>query len=283
MPTIFNTILIPVDFTINTTVALQKAIVMAEGGNINLHLLHVTKIKSPHLKRFYRSCPNQSFSPKDPISRQATEKMEQLKGYILDKNRNIQVLTSVCYGTSVEHAVRTKANEIGVDLIIICKNSSHSWLPFRNTLEPGRIARNTHRPVLTVKPGSIDQTIKTVVVPIGNQFPDNKVAMVDALNKKFRMHVRLVAFCTRGDLAPIPAALLNAYRVLKSKPLNNVSFDLLTGTNQPRSILKYCKAINADMVIVHPGSETRIGWFNKQISDLLPVKSKTQILAINQG
>ena len=36
--------------------------------------------------------------------------------------------------------------------------------------------------------------------------------------------------------------------------------------------------VETDLLIVHPEAETKIGWFNKHISDELPVNSKTQVL-----
>jgi hypothetical protein len=135
--------------------------------------------------------------------------------------------------------------------------------------------------VLTVKPGAINHPIKTVVIPVSKEFPERKIRIIHALRRKLRMHICLVTFPdTRDDQETLPASLLNAYRFFKADPLNDVDFAVLKGNNKAKAILEYCNKVNADLLIVDPGSETRIGWLNRHISDVLPIQSKTQILAI---
>jgi hypothetical protein len=95
------------------------------------------------------------------------------------------------------------------------------------------------------------------------------------------MRICLVTFSNSGDDSKsLPSSLLNTYRFFKTDSLNNVVIEVLKGNNKAKAILKYCEKVNADLLIVNPESEARIGWLNKQISDVLPVQSKTQVLAV---
>jgi nucleotide-binding universal stress UspA family protein len=277
----FSTILVPVDFTVNTEVAIKKALALCENPEATIHLLHIPKISVTNVVNFYQNYPWHSSKAEDSTIIEAEKQMEKLKNYILVIKRDINVITWVSYENSVESAIINKAKAIQADLVVIGKNSHHSWLPFLNTVVPVRVAKKTGMAVLTVKPGAINHQIKTVVIPISNKIPERKIATIDALRKKFRIHICLVTFLDNGDDPEIlPSSLLNAYRYLKTGSMSNVDFEVLKGNNRAKSILNYCKKVNADLLIVNPESETRIGWLNKHISDVLPVQSKTQILAV---
>lgn len=135
--------------------------------------------------------------------------------------------------------------------------------------------------MLTVKPGSLDQELKMIVVPIDEKYPERKVDMILALRHKFRGHIRLLLILEKTDDPDIlQAALLNICQILNYYAITNISYEVIPGSKRAIDILRYSRRINADMLIVNPGRETRIGWLNKQISDEMPVQSRTQILEI---
>ena len=277
----FNKILIPVDFTINTKVAIKKALALCEGPDTSIHLLHVVKISATNVISIYQYFANYSFTRHEFDMRQEKQELENIKAYIQNARPAIKTFTWLSFADSVETAIIEKAVELAADIIIIGKNSHHSWLPFLNTVVSSRIAKKSDVTVLTVKPGAIDNSIRTVVIPVDDSFPASKLAVINSIQKKFRIHIKLVAFLTgEGNSPVLPASMLNAYRVLKTSPGAAVSYDVLYGANRARAILKYCKKVKADLLIVNPESETKIGWMNKHISDVLPVQSKTQILAV---
>ena len=76
------------------------------------------------------------------------------------------------------------------------------------------------------------------------------------------------------------SALLQVYQWLKTSIHCPVEYAVLQGHNKAKAILAYAEKINADILLVHPETETKIGWLNKQISDVLPPASKMQVLAI---
>lgn len=278
----FSIILIPVDFTVNTEVAIKKALTLCEGTDATIHLLHIPKIAASNIMSFYQYYASHNTKDPDFSIRHAKEKMEKLQIYIHSMKPGINVITWVSLDSSVETSVIDRAKKISADLIVLGKNSHHSWLPFLNTVVPAKVAKKTGIPVLVVKPGAINQQVKTVVIPVGKRFPERKIAVIHSLRKKFRIRICLVTFLQAGDDPEfLPASLLNAYRSFKTDASSNVNFEVLRGKNKAKSILRYCEKVNADLLIVNPGSETRIGWLNKHIFDVLPVQSKTQILAIN--
>ena len=172
--------------------------------------------------------------------------------------------------------------QLDADLIIIGKHAHHAIFPFLNTVMPIRLAATTGLPVFTCCPGSLHQQVKTVVVPIGTVFPESKLNVIDTLKHKSRLHFRLVIF--EGDehaKRDSRELLLQTFRAFKNRFPNPVQYEILRKGNKARSLLHYCKSVGADVLIVQPGEETRIGnWSNSQIADHIPSDSKVQVLAI---
>ena len=279
----FNTILIPVDFTVNTRVAIAKGIQLCEGPNPEVHLFHVPKLISNGIFSYYQHVVNYFNGENEQGKLKPQQRVEEWLRYIGELRTEITTSYSVSYSAMIEKAIAEKAKEIAADLIVIGKNSQHSLLPFLNTVIPSRLAKRTDISVLTVKPGALSSTLKTVVVPINSVYSGKKVDIINDLKKKFYLNIRLLLIVDRDDdLEKLQTSLVNTCRMLKNRSLDTISYEILHVGKKNWDILSYCRKVDADLLIVHPGAETKIGWFNKHISDELPVNSKTQVLAVGQ-
>ncbi len=282
MPNKFNTILVPVDFSINTDIAISKALEISIGNQSNIHLFHVQQVQLTGFMSYLHYFVS-GYSARDVIKgkERLVAKLLKLKNTIQSLREDIPVSTSVAFGEAVEIAIAKKAFKLHADLIVIGKHSHHSVLPFLNTIVPSRLATASGVPVFTTKPGSLNNEIKTVVITVDKKFPGNKLAILEALRRK-SMNVRLVTFTNGDDDASYSKqTLLNAFRSLKSQSMVPVECEVLQGNNKAKALLKYCNKVGADVLIVNPEVETRVGIFgNLHISDLLPADSKTQVLAV---
>lgn len=276
----FGQILVPVDFTINTQVAIGKALSLAEPGNSVLHLLHVNSVPRKNFLGYNVFSKDNSANGSVRAENFITAEMQSLKGTIYQERSDIHVMMHTVNDINVEAAIIKKAMEIMPDIILLAKKSHHSLLPFLNTVVPTRIAQQTQIPVLTSKPGSIDHGIKTIVVPIGKIFPQKKIDIINAFRRRSPLHIRLLAFREDENSNQIPGILIHVYRLLRQRALSDIQYETVAGKNKAKAILSYCKKVDADLLIVTPESETKIGWLNKHISDVMPAASKTQVLAI---
>ena len=275
----FNTILVPVDFSANTEVAIHKALLLCENNGSVIHLLHVVrpgKNRGFDLQQYYAKT---SVSGNAHIIAEAAERLEKLKEYITRQKNTVEAVCWTVTGSPVEQAIIDKAGKLNADIVIIGKSSHHSILHFLNTIVPSRISKKSGVAVFTVKPGSLNKDIRTVVVPVGEKFPMDKLEWISYLRKKFRFRVRLISFASNDRFLPGP--LLEAYWLLKANIANDVSYKILKGTNKTRAILKYCNWVEADIVVVYPDAETRLGWWSGHLSDALPLRSPIQILAVH--
>ena len=275
----FKTILVPVDFSINTVVAVNKAVQVADAHEAVIHLVHL--VQAPLYLNLTRAITSQ-----DVIDRTgqlaAAQKLDQWKGSIEQAMPGIKVVPWIVKNGSIRETIEKKAMELQPDLIVIGKTSSHSWFPFLNTVIPGALAYETGAAVLTVKPGAMYNDIKTIVVPVSGSVPRHKLETLSALAVKFKVKVHLVIFLEdRGEPTEEAASsLLKIYQWLQQSLNCLVEYSVLKGNNKTRALLQYAEKISADMVLVDPHSETRAGWLNTHISDLLPADSKMQVLSV---
>jgi nucleotide-binding universal stress UspA family protein len=280
MPAAFKNILIPVDFSINTEVAVKKALELIEPQHSMIYLLHVQKL-TPRIIRIIKII----FGKDNSTSQKAMSKLRfnELHNLICESCPSIEVVREQKKAKGIEKTIIEKANNIKPDIIVIGKHSHHIWFPFLNTVFPNRIAKSTGCPVLTVKPGSIYNRIKSIVVPVGSAIPKRKVELIVALKKKFRISIHLVTVMgNKSDSNEFSAyALLSTYRFLRDAVQCPLDHEVLHGDNVAKSAFKYAQNIKADILLVDPESETRLSTFpDKHISDELKADSRLQILTV---
>jgi len=277
----FSTILIPVDFTVNTQVAITKGIQLCEGPGAEIHLLHVPSAVTNGILGYYRhlvACLNDEGELDNSHIRQ---RLGECLSFIRKLRNDISIRYWISYSTTIEKAIAEKAKEINADLIVIAKNSQHSLVPLPNTVDPNRLAKRTGISVLTVKPGALSTTLKTVVVPINPKNPEKKITIINELRKKYYLNIMLLLLVEKGDdREKLQTSLVNTYRMLSNSSLDTIRYEVLRVERKNWDILSYCRKVDADLLIVHPEAETKIGWLNKHISDELPVSSRTQVLSV---
>jgi len=271
---LFKIILIPVDFTINTEVAICKALDLADPEDLVIHLLHICKPSFNDV--------NLGKSSKTEKEIDAEIRLHEWKQNIGDYNPLAKVICWIEPCLSIEQGIIDKCAELSPELVVIGKKASHSFLPALNTVTPTKISTKTRCAVLTVKPGSLKRQIKHVIVPISENIADAKIDIVTALCKKNRVKISLVSFVkeksTPEDLSA--TTLLQVYRKLKAISVCLVEYAVLHGQNRVKTILKFAENNEADILLLEPHFETKIGWPNKHISDVIAPHSTVQVLTI---
>jgi nucleotide-binding universal stress UspA family protein len=270
----FERILVPVDFTINTDVAVKKAIQLATPGSTVLYLLH---IKQPHIF-------NRVFPP--PAQQKDTSCFHLLKWEqrIRKMQPELDVVTEVSQHENIEKAIISFADKIKASLVIIGKKSRHSFLPFLNTVISSNITAACGCPVLTAKPGSIEQGVSSIVMPVTELFPTRKMDLLSALNTRASLQVHLLYILNEDQLTneQTASALLLCMRFIRNRFNCSVQHQLIHSNNKAMAILRYAEKINADMLLVNLETETAIdNWISKKdITDILRPASQLQVLRV---
>jgi len=278
MPDYFKNILIPIDLSINTDVAVNKGVELADSGS-TIHLLYVNNFGLPGPTRVVKRYVTET--NRFPDLEIIKKKINQWKDSIEESRNDIYVHTWIVLEDSVQKAIEKKAMQLAVDLIVIGKNSHHSWFPLFNTVVPSKLAQKTGIVVLTIKPGVIYKRTQIIVVPVTSETAKHKMEVISAICKKLRLKIYLVTFLNSvNEAADFSASsLLQVYQCLKSTH-SHVEYTVLDGHNKAKAIMEYAEKINADILLAQPEAETKIGWQDRCISDVLSIGSKVQIWAV---
>ena len=269
MAIVFTKLLIPVDFTLNTEIAIKKAISLIGTDKAVLHLLHVVH-------------------PRRPLTAlTARTQLDQLAQRTREAYPGPDIKTHVLKG-SVQKMIIECANMLTPDMIVIGKqNQRHRWAPawainlLTNTtkISPDILARKTNSPVLTAKPGSIDSRTRVIVILIRDFLPQRKLEWGILLARRYRAQVHLLAIQRDDHEEALPQAFLKAYHQLRESLHHPIEFSAVTRHDLARATLSYAELIMADMILLNPATESGIGG-SRHISDLLRRDSKIQVLDV---
>lgn len=283
MTAIFNSILIPVDFSINTEVAVKKCLEIIEHEQARIFLLHVEKPRSTWSIDAIRERFQPDRLPAMYYRNGVAAKLFEWQNIIQEHVPGVSVIAETLSRSNIEGAIIEKARKIKPDVIIMGKNARPGQVVFRSRVSPDRIARHAGFPVLIVKPGSIYNRTRIVVVPVGSDLPKKKMELIMALKKKYRISIHLVTVMKTqtGESEFSASALLTTYRFVRDVAHCPLEHEVLHGDNIAKSTLEYAQLIKADMLVVDSEKETRlISFFEKNISDELRPDSRLQILAV---
>ena len=280
MSSFFKSILIPVDFTVNTEVAVKQAIELACTNGSTIHLVHVTKSKALwkmiRIINLFRSSPNIYLYPKKVKS-----KLQEWKHVIEEAVSDCKVNTYIKEG-NVCDKIRDAANEIKPQLIIIGKNNADKHFSFLKSVCPNKLAKWTGYPVMTVMKNALHSKIRIIVVPVGSFIPNRKIELVTEFAKKHRAAIHLVTIPDKIVINESKgSSFLETFRILKNSLTSPIEHHIMKGHNLPKAILEYSECVGADLILVNPGTETKISSLTgKHINDALTTSSKLRILSI---
>lgn len=265
----FKNILLPVDFTSNTDLALKKTIDLADQEECVIHLVHVLKPK-PN--------PNNGY----PIK---LANLRVLKEWLEISIPRVLVEIHVIRSNTVENGIIKAALGLGTELIVIASRSGRKFFSFWKKVLPARLAKKTSCAVLSLKPGSEHTKIKSIVIPFRYHIPKRKLNALVHLAWKKNTTIYLVAMRNElkefelGD-SSVTHTLIETYRLLKEDTNCQIVHKLITGTNIARSILRFAESVNADVLVTHPDEMIISSFAGLDISDMLERDSKVQLLTI---
>ncbi len=282
MQATFKKILVPVDFTVNSEMAIRKAIDLIDRQGSVMVLVHILK---PLFSLNIFSSAGFIVSPASEILSRSEmmAKFRQYEHTIKSVSENIRVEIIITEVGPVQRNIIQIAKYLAPDLIIISKTSNGHLLPISNKVSPARIAKKSGCPVLTIKQGSSIHAIRNIVLPVNDTIPDRKLEMAVMMAKKFNARVHLVTFSSKSNTGnETEHALIESFLTIKESIPLMLKHGALKGRSLAKATLSYAELINADMILANAGTESSISFLSvkRHLSDLLLRTSPIQIMDI---
>jgi nucleotide-binding universal stress UspA family protein len=265
----FKNILLPVDFSSNTELSVRKAVDYVDADDGQIHLLHIVTPNKKPVAEFY----SEFFQ------------LEQLKKIFDHELNHVTIHRDILRGNSIQSAIIKKADEVHPDLIIIAKNSNRKLFPLRKKIFPGRLAKKSRCAVLTVKPGSLHNKIKSIVIPIRSNIPKRKLELLVPLAWKKNITIYLVSMMDKikgfDDYdSSLSHTLIETYRSLKGEVNCQIFHEFVHGENVARTVLRFAKSVNADILLTNPDEINVSDFARLDVVDMLMRDSKLQVLTV---
>ncbi len=265
----FKNLLVPIDFTSNTELAAKKAIDLADSEDSVIRLVHILKEK-----------PSQTNGYPEKLVR-----LRELKLLIEISVPGVFVDIQIIRAKSIEKAIIEIAIETMPDLVIIARRSGKKLFSFRRKISPARLAKKSLCAVLTLKAGSENTKIKSIVVPFRSQIPKRKLDVLAHLAWKKNATIYLVAMTSDlkdfelGD-SSVTHTLIETYRLLKEDVNCQIVNKFISGNNVAKSMFRFAESVNADVLIANPDEMSVSSFAGLDISDMLECDSKMQLLTV---
>lgn len=263
-----NIILIPVDFSKESVVAIDYAKLIAPMFKAKIHLLHVMEGKNPIL---------QFMSDKDKpiIERKIAEKL----GNIVDTfafDGIVDASFSIENGNLIDSILK-KRKALDAKLIIVGTTGSKDIRKKIIGSNALRIIRESECPVISIKSKNSFKQINNIVLPLDtSKITKQKVEHGVFIAKYFNATVHLVSVETGDNFIESDTAIQQLEDTLEYFNSQNVSCSIKllkassSSSKMAKVIIEYSKEVQADLIMIMTRQELKtrqfyVGSFAKEI------------------
>lgn len=279
MQKLFNKILIPVDFSSGSKVAVEKAVEIAQRFQCSVHLLHVHPhafAVMPVANGDYRAL-TEMIDNKKEINLQ----FEKMCRY-MDSISRVKIFTecSIVNGTWNYGIVDfIAANDI--DLVLIGEQAT---LFGKKELlaNPDFIAEKANVPVITVPPNRHLNKLYCIVIPVTDFLPVKKLVYGIYMANNLDCTIKLLGIENAGTARQVQHYLKKAAGLIKENCDVKVETETIVSSNVADAVHKFAMSEDADLIIVNPGTQTKMpGLFSTLFNKVIQKYSLPPVLTVN--
>jgi nucleotide-binding universal stress UspA family protein len=280
MQKLFNKILIPVDFTSKSQIAVEKGFDIAKQYQCSIQLLHVVPV-SPFAAMAMTEGP--MVIPLFNIENRAVianEFNKLIKSVKILHGDSIKVESTVLQGTWDE-AIIDFANHNDFDLILIGQKENR--LPKRKMIiNPDKIAAKANIPVITVPSNKRLTKLYSIVIPITDFLPVRKLMYGVYIASGFDTTVKLLGIESTSNHEKVQHYLHKAQQLIKDNSKIKVEVETVESDNVADAVNQFTKRRHTDLLILNPDTQTKMpGWFSSFFGNIIQKYSAPPILTVN--
>ncbi len=273
-------ILIPVDFSETSMVAIKHGAYMAQKTGSSLHLLHVINAHYVSQDIFL---PVVNIQDQDKIQAIATEKLRQLAASI-KADYNIDAQCTIRVGPP-SNEIGKAAKDLHASLIVM---GTHGYSPVEELVIGStalKVITKAPCPTMAMSVAAKHKGYSKILIPIdtsGNS--RQKVNYTLELAKKFGSTVRAIALLTGSEESEKPAMELILHQIDKLAKEKGVAYEsevISEVKNRATTTVNQIEKSGADLVIIMTDQDAELsGFFLGPYSQQVIHLSKVPVLAI---
>lgn len=272
-------ILIPVDFSDTSMLAIKHGRALAQKTNAGIYLLHVVNVQFVSQNMFLPSVSlDQSL-----IEKKANDRLTELANEIA-KEYDILVHTIIKTG-SPSTEVSKVAKEIGASLIVM---GTHGYSPLEELVIGStalKVITKAHCPTMAMSSDATQIGYKTIVLPIDNTVNSRqKVHFTLEFAKRFDATVYVVGLLSNDEADEKPAMelILHQIKVLAKEKNVKIESEILSNvSNRANATVKFVEKVDGDVIVIMTDQDAELsGFFLGPYSQQVIHLSKVPVIAI---
>lgn len=280
MQKLFNKILIPVDFSARSKMAVEKACDIAKQYQCSIHLLHVVPI-SPFAAIAMTEGP--LAIPLSNIENKASIEVEFKKLINTVKLLNgdsIKVEYSILQGTWDE-AIIEFTNHNDFDLVLIGQKESR-LIKRKMFINPDKVAASANVPVITVPSNKRLIKLFSIVIPITDFLPVRKLMYGVYIASSYDTTVKLLGIENDNTHSKVQHYLQKASQLIKENSKVKVETETIKSHNVAEAVSQFTRQKHTDLLILNPQTQTKMpGFFSSLFGNIIQKYSTPPILTVN--
>lgn len=273
-------ILIPVDFSETSLLAIKHGAFLAKYTKGDVYLLHVINKQYEHY-----AVLEQPLHIENPEAYEtgASNKLNELAGSV-SKEYGVTVNTIVGLGNPTKEIINT-AKDIKADMVVM---GTHGYSPLEelvigsNTL---KVITKSACPVMTMSENAKKFGYSNILIPIDTSgHSRQKVNYSIELAKIFSAHLHVVGLLGKNDAnedAGMEVVMSQIKKLAADKSVNCTTETLKDVKNRAETTIKHADKVKADLIIIMTDQEAEIsGFFLGPYSQQVIHHSKVPVIAV---
>lgn len=249
-------ILIPIDFSETSFLAIEHAATIAQTFKAELVLLHVVE---KHWEKFSIVVPEMRINAPDGITNAIEKRLEDVaKDVFLTYGVKSSCITA--NGTIFSEIISV-SEEQKVDLIVMGTHGTSGFVEFFIGSNAYKVVTSSNCPVLTVQTHAKKVSFNNILLPIDNSAHSRqKVNHAIVMARHFSSHLHVVGLADFNDaqeLSKFEIKLEQIQEYIQRCGLNS-TIEIVKGSNQAVMTTQQAKASNADLIIIMTDQDENI-------------------------
>jgi nucleotide-binding universal stress UspA family protein len=261
-------ILIPIDFSETSLLAIEHAAFTAQLLKAELVLLHIIE---KHYERFNVVVPQMSIDAPSEVTNAIEERLEGIAADI-QKKYGVKSTCITTRGNIFEEVISiSKENE--ADIIVMGTHGTSGFVDFFLGSNTYKVITKSEIPVLSVQAHAKQVGFQKIVLPIDNSAHSRqKVHHAIVIANHFASVIEVIGLGSKSaptEYAQIEAKIAQVEKFIKDSNIA-CSSKMIDGSNQAKMTLEYADGANADLIIIMGDQEENItgrfmGAYSQQI------------------
>lgn len=275
-----TSVLIPVDFSDTSLLAIKHGAFFAQYTKADLYLLHIVNTKFGSQNMFLPSVSIEDYSE---IEKKAMAKLDELNSDI-QKEFGVTAKCLVRIG-SASAIITDVAKELDASLIVM---GTHGYSPLQELVIGStalKVFTKAHCPTMAMNSASTNNGYKKIILPLDNTAnAKQKVNYAIGFAKKFNAVVQIVALLEESESDDIPATQTTIHQIkelCKEKGVTVKSDILQNVKNSAKATVKYCEENGGDLIIIMTDQDAELsGFFLGPYAQQIIHLSKVPVIAL---